>query len=312
MKIDKIIKNLIDEGVLKNPSYKYLSSGSNYQAFLIDKKYVLRILKENPGSKNRLEKAYKISRFLERNNIDYQQKVFFLDKKNTFLLSEYIEGEEVSLNSLDDKYLKDFCSKFREINSLEQKGPELNILEDSIQRLSNLTSYKLKNIIENKNYLEIKEKDDIFNYIKRELVKLKKEYETIDWGERRVFFDHGDLAGANILLNKKTGEIRFIDWDNAKFTKDVGLILANMFFYCSDISESFQDRFIKEYNQDNFTGFSNEELKREVKRGLKLIVLSGIIWALSAAIKSKDENKDSYFEYLKTANDRLAVFKKII
>ena len=313
MKIDKALKNLIKEGVLRNPDYKYLSSGSNYQAFLVvedGKSYVLRILKELASSRNRLNKAYKVSKFLEKNKIKYHQKVFFLDENHKFLLSEYLEGKEVSLDSLTHSYLVDFCCKFREINNLKFEDLGINIFEDSVKRISNLINYKLSYITKNKDFLDIKDKNNIFKYIKDELICLRLEYKKVDWSKRRIYFDHGDLAGANILLNKKNKELKFIDWDNAKFSKDIGSILANMFFYCSNISDSFQDKFIKIYNQNDFTGFNDKDLKQEVRRGLKLIVLSGVIWALSSAIKSKKRKESVCFEYLKTANNRLAVFKQ--
>lgn len=321
MKIEKVLKILVNKKIVKSPEFRSLGAGNNYQAFLVNdfgKQYVLRLMKSSVASKNRLEKAYIVSKFIEKENIGFAQKAIFFDKKNKFLLTDYIDGQEFSVKDLNQKHLKEFLMKMIRVNSLEYKdfgkftsGKKLNfdILEDSEKRIDSILKIKMTYLKRNKNILFDSSFDKKMDYLKNNLVLLKKEYKDIDWTDKRVFFDHGDLAGANIILNKNN-QLFFIDWDNAKFTKDIGLILANMFFYCGDITDSFQKKFISLYIKEGNIKFNAKELKLEVERALKLIILSGIVWALASAIKSKKRSESFWLKYTKIANERLAIYEK--
>lgn len=321
MKVDGILKILVNKKILNNPEFEILGSGNNYQAFLIndcDNQYVLRLTKDSVASKNRLEKSYITSKFIEKEKINFAQKAVFFDKKNKFLLTSYIEGRELSVKDLSQKQLGEFIEKMVKVNNLNYKdftkfmlGKKINfeIFEDSKERIDLILKNKIPHIERNRNLLFDINFDEKIIFLKNKLKLLKEEYGCLDWRDRRLFFDHGDLAGANIILDKSK-QLFFIDWDNARFTKDIGLILANMFFYCGDISDGFQKKIIDLYIKKGNAEISPQELKLETERGLKLIILSGVVWALTAAIESKEVLDVSLKKYIKIANERLVIFKK--
>jgi len=87
MTYSKALKILIQRGIIKNPVISELSSGNNYQSFLIvdnNYKYVLRLPLKKSNSKNRLEKAYLVLKFVEDGGFNFSEKAVFFDKKIHF------------------------------------------------------------------------------------------------------------------------------------------------------------------------------------------------------------------------------------
>ncbi|MCK9438863.1 MAG: hypothetical protein WCY43_00050 [Patescibacteria group bacterium] len=317
----KALATLIKNQMLKNPQISELSLGNNYQTFLLEEnglKYVLRLPLKKASAKNRLEKSYLILKFIEREGVDFAEKNIFFDKDNNFLLTNYIAGKEVSVRDLNSRQLADFIDKilflknlsFKKFNNFAQKEKiNINLFENPSDRLLFLKRERFKNIKKNKKELLNFNFFEFEKWFKVNLMNLESYYCSKKYRKKDIFFDHGDVAGANIIL--KNNSLIFIDWDNAKFTQDVGFSLANIFFYCGDFSSWFIEKFVSIYlkkAQNNDT--SKKDLINDIEHGLKLIIFSGVLWSLESFIVShkKDEKKSmeyfyDYQERLKSYND---------
>jgi hypothetical protein len=312
----KALSVLIKNEIFKNPQISELSFGNNYQTFLCSEnglKYVLRLPLKKANAKNRLEKSYLILKFIESEGVDFAEKNIFFDKTNNFLLTSYIEGREVSVRDLSLRQLADFIDKilflkklsFKKFNNLTQKeGIKINLLENPSDRLSFLEAKRFKNIKKNKKELLNFNFFEFEKWFKLNLASLKEYYYSKKYKQKDIFFDHGDVAGANIIL--KNNSLAFIDWDNARFTHDIGFSLANIFFYCGDFSSKFIEKFISIYlKKEQSDDFNKKNLIGDVKHGLKLIIFSGVLWSLESFVVSRKKNEKNSIEYFREYQERL-------
>lgn len=304
------LKILVSEGVLKNPKIKKLSNANNYQTFLISEarnKYVLRLLSKKASAKDRLEKAFTVLQFISQEKIDFSEKAVFFDKKNSFLLSTYVSGKELSVMDLRPEQLKEFIEKIIKLRTLsfsefiklqKSQGAEFEIMENPIDRLCYLKNQRIKYLDSNKSIL----KENGINFAQLSvwtsinMTLLQEAYASKKYRKEDIFFDHGDVAGANIILNKDG--LFFIDWDNAKFTQDLGFSLANLFFYSNIFSRKYISSFLSSY-----LDFANIDIKRgtlyqDVELAFKLIIFSGALWSLEALINSCKNNDGEQKKYL--------------
>jgi len=323
MTYSKALKILIQRGIIKNPVISELSSGNNYQSFLIvdnNYKYVLRLPLKKSNSKNRLEKAYLVLKFVEDGGFNFSEKAVFFDKKNSFLLSTYISGKEVSIRDLNQNQLSNFIEKiiglkklnFNKFNNLQKKNKlSLNILENPIDRLSLLKKERIKFIQKNKKVLTNNQIDfsNLICWIDDNFSFLQNFYKTKKYKKADLFFDHGDVAGANIIINKNN--LFFIDWDNAKFTHDLGFSLANTLFYSGSFSKKFIDEFLSLYFKKIKTNLDKKIFSEEFNFGFKLIVFSGVLWSLESFIKSIKNNDVNYGKYFVMYKERLRIYNKL-
>ncbi len=323
MTYSKALKILIQRGIIKNPVISELSSGNNYQSFLIvdnNYKYVLRLPLKKSNSKNRLEKAYLVLKFVENEGFDFSEKAVFFDKKNSFLLSTYISGKEVSIRDLTQNQLSNFIGKiidlkklnFNKFNNLQKKNKlSLNILENPVDRLSLLKKERVKFIKKNKKVLINNQIDfsDLICWIDNNFSFLQNFYKTKKYKKADLFFDHGDVAGANIIINKNN--LFFIDWDNAKFTHDLGFSLANILFYSGNFSKKFIDEFLSLYFKKIKTNINKKIFLEEFNFGFKLIVFSGVLWSLESFIKSIKNDDVDCEKYFVMYKERLRIYNKL-
>ena len=317
----KSLKVLISNQILKKPKISELSIANNYQTFLLEEdglKYVLRLPLKKASAKNRLKKSYLILKFIEKEGIEFSEKIVFFDDKNNFLLTNYIDGKEVSVKDLNDRQLSDFIDKililkkisFSNFNKfIKKENSDLDLLENPQDRLLFLKKKRFAFIkrergrLANFNFFEFEKWFDLNIEILENYYFFKK-YKKSD-----IFFDHGDVAGANIIMQSKS--LVFIDWDNAKFTQDIGFSLANIFFYCGNFSSQFVDKFISIYLRKDKNNFANnKDLFNDVGWGLKLIIFSAVLWSLESFIVSQKRGEiksknyfNSYLERLKQYNN---------
>lgn len=315
----KALKILIKNQIFKNPQVSKLSLGNNYQTFLLEEgnlKYVLRLPLKKSNAKNRLEKSYLILKFIEGEGVDFAEKNIFFDKNNNFLLTNYIEGKELSVRDLSSKQLVDFVDKilflknlsFEKFNNFTKKEKiNINLFENPSDRLLFLKRERFKNIKKNKkellsfNFFEFEE------WFKANLMNLENYYCSKKYRKKDIFFDHGDVAGANIIL--KNNSLFFIDWDNAKFTQDIGFSLANIFFYCGDFSPQFIEKFVSIYlKKAQSNDFNKKDLINDIEHGLKLIIFSGVLWSLESFIVSHKKNEKRCVNYFYDYQKRLKAY----
>lgn len=311
---------LIEKKVLQKPKISQLSSGNNYDTFLVvdnNSKYVLRLLSNKASAQNRMAKMFLILQFVESENIDFAEKAVFFDEKNSFLLTSYIPGKELGVSALDKGQLKYFIKKIVILRNLKfdkflefqkKEGNDLSILENPLDRLSFLQEGRIKFIKDNKKILEDSgvQTKELSVWIDSNFILLSNLYKTKKYQASDIFFDHADVAGANIILNK--AGLYFIDWDNAKFTQDIGFSLANLFFYANIFSAKYIEDFLNLYAQEAKIRASKKSLLEDIVTGFKLISFSGALWSLEAFINSeKNKNSDSG-KYLDSYRERVNIY----
>lgn len=314
------LKILISQKVLQNPKISQLSNGNNYQAFLItdnNTKYVLRLLSSNSSAQDRMAKMFLVLKFVEAEGIEFAEKAVFFDKKNCFLLTHYIPGKELSVFNLDKEQLKYFIKKIAILRNLKldkfvalQKKEKniFPILENPIDRLSFLKKKRIKFIKDNMKMLASDDIDilQLTKWIDSNFSLLNDLYKTKKYQVSDIFFDHGDVAGANIILNKSG--LFFIDWDNAKFTQDIGFSLANLFFYANIFSSKYIIDFLHLYTQEGKIKASKKELLHDIINGFKLITFSGALWSLESFITSKKNKNNDSQKYLDSYRERAEIY----
>lgn len=316
----QVLKILISEKVLKNPKIKQLSSGNNYQTFLINEardKYVLRLLNKKASANNRLEKAFVVLRFVEQEKINFAEKAIFFDKKNSFLLSTYISGKELSVSDLRPEQLMEFIKKIvtlrnlsfsKFVNLQNEHKAKFEILENPIDRLSFLKDSRIKYLKANKAILENNgiSFSSLSVWINDNFSILQEAYKLKKYEKEDIFFDHGDASGANIILTKDA--LFFIDWDNAKFTQDLGFSLANLFFSASIFSRKYISSFLSLYLDLANIKMKKGELYQEVTVAFKLIIFSGALWALETLINSCKNEDGEQAKYLDIYQQRVDLY----
>lgn len=281
---------------INNYNLKLIGDSNNYLVFqfvLNKKNYVLKTLNTKASARNRLKKSYNILKYLDNKGLKTAEKVFYLDKTNRYLISEYIEGKEMGLQDLKGKHLKLFIKELVKLNHLKVDPKICKIVTPlQFKRRTLINAHLVKKNPKTKAIAKI-----CLNYLKALKIKEKS--------ANKLFFDHADLAGANIFLTKKQ-QFKFIDWDNARLTNDLSFIMANMFYYASYFNKDKQDHFIDLYFKEAKLDCNRKEFKQELKKNYRLVVLSGVVWALKIALKS-----ESKIIYLKLAKERLDFFRQI-
>lgn len=285
---------------INNYNLKEIANSNNYLVYsfvLNNKKYVLKTVNKKAGSINQLRKTYKLLSYLNKKNLKTLEKVCFIDKKNNYLISEFIEGKELGLNDLVADNLKLFIKELVKINRLKVDKKLLKVISPFKFKQGAL---RRANIIKKNSKLE-KIASLVISYLKD--LNIKKDYNN-----KAVYLDHGDLAGANIFLTKDNN-FKFIDWDNARLTTDASFILANTFYYASCFDKNKQEQIISLYLQEFKYQLNEKEFKTSLNQNFKLIAISAIIWALRACLKAKD--KKEYKHFLNMAKNRLNFLRQI-
>ncbi len=275
--------------IIKNYNLKEIALSNNYRvySFILNKqKYALRIISNRASARNRLKKTYLLLKYLNKEGLKSCETPYYLDKSHRYLITGYIEGKEMGLNDLKDKELELFIKELVKLNNFKINLKELKII--------NPLEFK-KRALRKANLL--KKEPIALSVIKHlKTLKIKKD------DSQKLFFDHGDLAGANIFLTKKQG-FKFIDWDNAHLSNNLSLMLAKMFYYASYFDYNKQEFFIKLYFQEAKLAYNPKEFREELNKNFKLVVLSAIIWALKVSIKD--------LKYKEIAKERLKFFRQL-
>lgn len=278
---------------------KLIGASNNYLVYsflLNNREYVIKTVNPRASAINRLKKSYDILKYLNKKGLKTREKVFYLDKSHRHLISEFIEGQELDLRDLKGKYLKLFIQELVKLNHLKVDKKLINIVSP--------LQFK-KRALRNANLVK---KNPVMKSIAQAVINHLNELRIKEKNDDTLFFDHGDLAGANIFLTKDQ-QFKFIDWDNARLTNDLSFILANMFYYASYFSFKKQDQFIELYFKEAKLDYNIIEFKQELKKNYCLVVLSAILWALKTSLKSKEKAESKY--YLKLANERLEFFRQL-
>lgn len=289
-----------------------LSRGNNSDTFLIKsggKKYTLHSQREDSRHQNRLLDHYINLKFLEAAKIDFVPRAVHFDKKSQLLLATYLPGRIVTERGLSDR--------------------ELNILARYIVTLSKL-SFKVYQKICQAHKITAREPEtpdksikiygiSRFNYVKRyspdsEIIywikpKLERSIEfarSVRWGSRYTGFNHGDLTGSNIIINR--GQIYLIDWERARFvyTKDFGLgymLLHYEFFF---LNQRKLIGYISRHAKQN-----RKTLERLVLEDMQRVKVNDVIWAAQAYSELHKKNQRGWKKYRTMTYQRMREFEEM-
>ena len=199
------IKKIIDDhSIFNEPTNKIeiekLDNGRTNQSFLLRcdfKKYVLRLNTEKTISYN-IDRSLelKILNIIKNNSIG--PKVIYCDDSYNFLVTEFIEGEQLSLKTIsvaDKKNLYDLIDRYQNI---KLNMPKFNYL-NHFKKYENFISKNMK--IDSKLSMKLK-----FFYPRLE------DFQNQNW---KPVLCHHDLSSSNII--KTNTGLRIIDWEYSGF-----------------------------------------------------------------------------------------------
>lgn len=320
MEYSKALNILLKKNILQKPQVSELSISNNYHTFLIvdgKNKYVLRLVNKRASADNRLKKSFLILKFIEQERISFSEKVLFFDSKNSFMLSTFISGKELSVRDLKGKRLLEFVDKIiflrklklgRFVSLCRKEKKKIDNFENPLNRLVKLKKGRIKYIEENKNILSRFDIDvsELSSWIKREFSFFQENYKKKKYKKNDIFFEHGDVAGANIILGKEG--LQFIDWDNARFTNDLSFSMADLFFHSYIFSRSFINNFLTLYIKKAKIKVDKKDLWSELGISFKFITFSGTLWALEAFVRSQKNKTGEGLKYLDIYRERLSLY----
>lgn len=312
MKISEVKNYLKQKKLFMDCKVRILGRGSNYQVFLIDDatgQFVLRVGRDDVAICNKLENEFHILEFLETQNIDFVARPILWDKKKRISILTFIPGEEKSVSKLTPKRLDLFVRQLIELHSLK------------------LSSYKRFCKKKNINFEQVETPMDAihqygiarFDYIKKNCddrklvdwieVRLKANVENIrktKWTQKQIIFNHNDLAGANIIVDKNN--IRFIDWEHARFLYSTTFGLRHIFNHDDGMTRGKREKLIYLYAKYSSKGV--REIKRAIQDNFRVSKLNDIIWAVMTYTEMRQKGMRGAEQYMEMAEVRIGEWKK--
>lgn len=314
MNLKEAKKYLINKKIFSNPTVKKLGRGNNYDVYLVvnnDQKYTLRVNRTDVITENKLKNEFEILQFLEFSKINFCQKPIFFDYKKNISLLTFAPGKEIDIAKLNGKKLELFVEqliklhnlkysdylKFAKINKIKPKKPETPLENLQIKGLSRF-DYISKNC-DDKN---------LINWIEPKLEEAKKIAANVKCTDKNLIFNHCDLGGANIILDKN--QIYFIDWEQAKFVYHSDFWLGHIFIRCRHSSKLKQQKIIDLYAKK--TSQNKIELKNRIKEKMKINKLTDLIWATKMYTQLKIKGFKNWKHYQKITKEIIREYNNII
>jgi len=223
----------------------YIGAGVGSKLYKVvskDKVYAIKV-GQVPDRRKRLEKEYKMLKFLEKKNLDFAPKAYHLDKKifkYYAVVMDYIEGEPPSFT---EKQLAEIAKILATVNKLDQK-----IVEDGFSLYS---KQELKPLEKNvKSIIRKKVNKPLVEGIKLAFEKIKKciEDQKEYFGVGILALSHGDPSD-NFLFNKKENKIYVVDWENYGYFDVAGELV--WFCYTNKLPKIKRKFFYSQYKKYN-------------------------------------------------------------
>ncbi len=299
--MNKIKKLAISSGLVKDPEVSFFAEGYGNYVYLIqenDQKLVLRIKKSNEKQFiDSLEKEYAFLRYFESKGITFCPRALFYNKKDNFLIENFIEGEKISQNDLSNEQIDLFAKQLYDLFQLSSveffdfcKNHKLKKFEYS-SPIDSLKTYGFKRFNEaDKKQIP----EDVIVWVQD---KLNKNLESLNKRSSRdghIGFAWGDVQSEMIIDD--SGGINFYDFEHARISQssDLSYIKIHGIF-----SDSQFDYLIDRYS--HYSKKSKKVLLKEINTTEKIIRVNDVVWAVRKwADTQEEEFKKMTYERIKS------------
>jgi thiamine kinase-like enzyme len=315
IKISDVKKAVKQNLFLTNPNIKLLGLGESNINFLVDERFIVRV---NGNLKDKINKEFKILKYLEKYNIS--PKVFVKDTSRIiipqdYLIIEFFKGQDLRKLRLSNKMIKDLARLTSKLHSIPIIKNIPNYKESYLDVKINIS--KIIKLI--KKYGGKKESD----YLYDSLSTLK-----INGPLNKVSISHGDICEQNLVYDINNN-LRFIDFESCGLY-DSAYDIADIFTgFGKEFSKKHQNLFYEEY----FKYRKDNTLKKRVEVFMPLKMFETLCWSVmhvyeikkgivSKEIQEKEPIKHHMnyaFEYLKKckdlgliSNNNIKLFREVV
>lgn len=312
MTVEEVIGYLIDKNLFKSAQVSFLGKGFSKEVFLVEadeKKYSFMVPAKDIPQEDFFSSLNTNLNFLHQEGISFAPTPFYFDAEEKILLVSYLEGDHVGVGNLNDKQLEQYVSQLNTLHDLKFADYQVFCSQEGFEcippesPLSRMESHEVKTFA----FLQEQCPDKkVVDWIGPRLEKNLEVYRQVKYSPRDVIFSHGDLASSNILI--KGTQMVFIDWDRSKFlcTKDYGL--PYVFLYCGGETE-VRRKLIALYSK--YRHLDPEELKTEVRRGLKFLKLNDVVWAAGVYTRMVSQETAGWERYRNLTFARIKEFEEL-
>lgn len=311
--IKREVEKYIEQNkIFKSFTLRRFGRGNNTDIFVIksgQKNYALRIARDKMQSDSALDRHFINLKFLSQENIDFSPRAIYFDKKKRILISEFLPGKDIISSGLSRKQLEIFVKQLLRLRLLKVAAykkihKQLGFTFSNLQTpLESVNEFGLKRFIIIKKYYPDK---DLVSWLEQKLNENIKYLSNTKWSNRNLFFVHGDLSGANILV--KGQKISIIDWDMARFvyTRDYGLAYMILHFnYFADNRETLVKLYAK-HAKINETG-----LIKAINQSMRGIKINDIIWSGNMYVELWKNKQPGWKKYLAQTKKRIKEFEQL-
>lgn len=288
-----------------------LGRGNNSETFLIivgNTKYVMRVGRGDVSSNNQLFTQYKFLKFLESEDIDFVQRAVYYDKKKKMLITSFLEGDNLIGKKLNKKQFDDLVEKIIKIHSTKYSNFQKFCKKNKFKidkPISLKDKFKVSGIRRGNFVLKNCDNKEVVEWVRLHLEKAGRKVRGIK--ENKKFkFTHGDLTGANIMIDK--GSILFIDWDAAKFSYLPEYEIAYSIIHY-DYFLDHKDEILKRYAKLQRLDFNTFNDKILVI--MEIVLTTKVIWAAWIYTKMKKEKIRGANKYYKLFLKRVDEYNKL-
>lgn len=304
MSIKEIRAYLIENRVLDNPEVTLLGRGEanlNYLAADRDRKYVVRLARDDVPKQSRFETERHFMLFIESLGVISAPRSIHYSSKYELHVVDYVEGEDVSIIDLNEAQTKIFVEQLKLLNSItyEQYLAWCNEGEHTPVKPQTLVLRNKINIEDR--LLTVRNLTHTDPFAKKVLAWAESKVSILYAAQReatlRMTFLHNDLrwneGGGNI---KVTGDkLTLLDWELSGFFEDAAPEISDVL---GSIPSTVDDAIARRLYRNYIEGESGiDELNSAIKYGILWGKLGNPLWAAERYCILKHDNHPEIERY---------------
>ncbi|MBI3290930.1 phosphotransferase [Candidatus Falkowbacteria bacterium] len=288
LKLKRLLKEV--SPAIKWKKEKYISSGWDFNVFLLDNKYLVRIPKNQDATK-RAPIDFCLLKILNNTANFYIPKPIYLNKKNQTAVYKAVTGKMITVNSYKkmtsrskEKFARDLAEFLLTLHSVPvKKIHRCNLPINGLKHSSRIIYKEISTI---RPYLNKMQNLGLDDFLRKRKSALKP---------NKLVLTHGDLNSDHIFLNNQ--RLGIIDFSDASIS-DPAVDFAGLLSYGFD----FVNQVLKYYDSKH-----SESLNARAKIYQQDIAIKILATALKGSKKISVKEAKKLFEARIVKNESLPV-----